>query len=248
MFGPLGLRGYTKAGSKINFTNPATWSQAERDRAKGDYSQNRQPQNAWERFSGTVFGSNPMPPYLDPKTVQAKDAVSQYMGFLTAKRGIVGRMSPTTAGVATDVGLSAMGALGGALAPGPVIGGLSAAVNVVSNYYDDKEAAITKLSEAGYSTKDLESSFRDYESQLVSGLDRVGGGEGGKEYSEYDRQLAQGLKAQMEGEDMKTSTSQASNVEEMRSARKKKTQRIFGGQLGSTDSGNQVKKAKLLGQ
>ena len=251
MFGPMGLKGYKQSAGKFSFSHPSSWSQQQRDKAKSDYTKSRSPQGAFDKFSATVFGYNAMPPYLDPKTVKPMDAVSQYMDFLTAKRGILGRVSPTVEGVATDLGLSALGALGGPLAPGPVIGGFAGAVNVVSNYKDDKAAAMTKLSEAGYSMKDVEASFKDYEAGLVSGLEGFGGGmggEGGREHSEYDKALAEGLKAEQEGGDMKTSTSQASNVEEMRTARKKKTQRVFAGQLGSSDSGNQVKKAKLLGQ
>jgi hypothetical protein len=193
-----------------------------------------------------MFGYSAQPPFVDPKTVKPKDAVQSYMDYLSAKRGILGKISPTKTGVATDIGMSLTG-----VAPGPVIGVAAAGVNVIGNYYSDKSAAIEKLKGAGYSAKDIDSSFQDYEAGLVAGLDGIGGsdGENERELSGGMRQLAEALKAEQEGTEVsKTSTSQESNVEEMRVARKKKTQRVFGGQLGSTDSGNQVKKAKLLGQ
>jgi hypothetical protein len=251
-FGPMGLRGYKKSGNKVTFSHPTTWSEAEREAARGSYTKSREPQGFVNNMMATLFGYPAMPPYIDINKTKPADAVKAFMDYQNKKSGILGRLSPTKPGVATDLGLTALGALSGPIAPGPVVGGLAGLVNVIDNYGKQKEEAKGKLSDYGYTAKDIDAAFDDYESGLVEGLgalDGTGGGEGNNSLSEYEVALAKGLKEQREGNTtMKTSTSQKSNVEEMRAARRKKTQRVFGGKLGSTDSGNRVKRAELLGQ
>ena len=236
MFGPMGLRGYRRSGQQISFSHPSSWDRARQQAARESYYEGRvDPQSTMGKMLGAVFGKTLMPPTYTGKNV--RDDVFAGMQYRNEKRGLVGRMGTTTPGTATGVA-SAMTPMGG-----PISAAVSSITDIVGNYYED-EASVRKELGGFYTQRQLDAAFRDYQQSRVEGLEGFGGGETSNEQGPLK---IRDLLSRVETEGDEVEEPAPSPVEDMRLARRRRTQRIFAGALGRSDR-NRVSRATLLGQ